>query len=468
MDQNTLEKFISNEWVDAVPTLMEYIKIPNTSPDFGNSEEDKENMHRAMELLVHWIKNQNIDNLKFHLSRDDDLTPFLLCTLEATDDSKESVLFYQHMDKQPPLTDKWTDELGPYKPVIRDGNLYGRGSVDDGYAIFGTTIVLKTLQKFKIPHGRIVIMLEASEESGSCHLKHYIDKYQDVIGKPDLVVCLDSGGPDFDRLWITSSLRGCFLSELTVKILDAGIHSGDGGGVVPDPFSLLTQLLNRLYDPKLNQFHEGLTVEIPERQTMAALDTAKTLGKDHLLYRYPLVEGVKYPNEDDLHFLCRYYLQNTWSPTVTVVGIDGFPSVADGGNVIHPEIRVKLSMRLPPTKDPDEAIEQTRKILESDPPFGCQVTFEPGLRCSGWVMPSMSDKLQEKLNNACMSTFGKPVSFIGEGGSIPIINMLGQLFPESQMIITGAVGPDSNMHGPDESLNLKMAEKVMTCLAKLF
>ena len=122
-------------------------------------------------------------------------------------DNDSTVLLYGHLDKQPEMTG-WDDDKGPWKPVLQDDKLYGRGAADDGYAIFTLLTAIKILQEQGIAHSRCVVIMESSEEGGSNDLPYYIEKLENRIGQPDFVVCLDSGCGNYDQLWLTTSLRG--------------------------------------------------------------------------------------------------------------------------------------------------------------------------------------------------------------------------------------------------------------------
>lgn len=463
MDISHYYKYLHKSWLEAIPTLQEFIRIPNQSPDFDDSNEGLRLAENAMNLIVDWINAQAIEGLVTETVLSMTKSPILFCTLEATDDKMDSILFYQHLDKQPPLTDQWSEGLGPYDPIIKNGKLYGRGSVDDGYAIFVTIILLKALKKFNLPHGRIVVLLEASEESGSCDLNYHLTNAEYLIGKPDIVFCLDGGGHSFDELWLTTSLRGCFLGELEVEVLEKGVHSGDAGGIVPQPFQLMVDILSRVYDFQTDTVTlESLHTTIPEEQMEAAEETVSILDKEGILGRFPCKKRMVFNGD-----LVDYYLRNTWSPTMTIIGLDGLPSVAEGGNLIHPNIKAKLSVRLPPTKDPAAAMSELKEALERDPPLNAKVTFTPGLNCSGWAALNMKKELMDKITEGSELFFGNSPKLIGEGASVPIINLLSQKFPDAQMVVTGAIGPGSNIHGPDECLDLDMASKLIRCLGHI-
>ena len=176
--------------------------------------------------------------------------------------------------------------------MIKDGKLYGRGGADDGYAMFASLAALLALKDQNIAHGRVVILIEASEESGSPDLPFYVDHLSARIGTPDLVVCLDSGCGNYEQLWLTTSLRGNLIGNLTVKVLTEGVHSGAASGIVPSSFRIARQLLSRIEDEDTGAMTlQPLFVDIPPERIEQARAAAKilgdNLGRNAVRWRYP-------------------------------------------------------------------------------------------------------------------------------------------------------------------------------------
>src|SRR6185436_13168939 len=237
VDPRKADSLVSNLFADSVvPTLIEYIKIPNKSPAFDPDWERNGHMSKAMELLVAWCRTQPIDGMRIEVIRLPGRTPLLF--IDVPGEIDDTVLLYGHMDKQPETTG-WADGLGPWQPVIRGDRLYGRGGADDGYSTFAALAALRVLADQRVPHARCVVLIEACEESGSGDLPHYIEHLAERIGKPSLVVCLDSGAGDYERLWCTTSLRGLVNGNLYVDVLREGVHSGEASGIVPSSFRIL-------------------------------------------------------------------------------------------------------------------------------------------------------------------------------------------------------------------------------------
>ena len=342
----TLE-FVNGTWEDSIlPALFDYIRIPNQSPIFDMGWAAAGHMDRAVDLAVGWAREQGLDNTTIEVLRLEGRTPTVLAVTESHPDANGTVLLYGHLDKQPPFSGWRTAEgLGPWTPVRQGDRLYGRGGADDGYAIFAALTAIRALQLQGIPHPRIVTLIECSEESGSPDLPAYVEAYADRIGAPKLVVCLDSGCGDYERLWATTSLRGSAVGDLRVDILHEGVHSGDASGVVPSSFRILRRLIDRLEDGETGRIRpDALHVEVPELRQDQARRAAEVLG-NALYEKFPFVEGAG-PTS---HQLDELVLARTWMPQLSVTGQAGMPSLDQAGNVLRPFTAVKLSLRLPPT-----------------------------------------------------------------------------------------------------------------------
>jgi acetylornithine deacetylase/succinyl-diaminopimelate desuccinylase-like protein len=396
-------------------------------------------------------------------------TPVIYMDVPATtdpagtgDDPSDSVLLYGHLDKQPEMTG-WREGLGPWKPKLEGDRLYGRGGADDGYAAFASLTAIRALQKFGGRHVRCSILIEGCEESGSYDLPHYIETLAERIGSPSLVICLDSGCGNYDQLWSTTSLRGLVTGTLRVEILKEGVHSGDASGVVPSSFRILRSLLDRIEDPLTGEilgepFHCEIT---PARVRQAEL-AAEVLG-DIVREKFPFVSGAR-PISDDRTQLV---LNRTWRPALSVTGVEGVPSLESAGNVLRPYTAVELSLRLPPTVDPSAASAHLKTTLEADPPYASAVSFKPDEPAPGWEAPALASWLERAVDSASHSYFGEPAVYMGEGGSIPFMGMLGEKFPQAQFLITGVLGPGSNAHGPNEFLDIPTGKRVTCCVAEV-
>jgi acetylornithine deacetylase/succinyl-diaminopimelate desuccinylase-like protein len=461
MDNNKTANFVNHAWDDSIiPEISEYIRIPNKSPHFDPNWEANGHMEKAVQMLEAWAKQQPIKGLQVEIVRIEGRTPVLFC--EIPGESDDVVLLYGHYDKQPEFSG-WDEDLDPWTPVIKDGKLYGRGGADDGYALFGSLAAIRALQEQGIPHARCIVLVEGCEESGSFDLPHYIDLLEDRIGSPDLVVCLDAECGNYDQLWCTTSLRGNLTGTLRVDVLTEGVHSGTASGVVPSSFRVLRKLLSRLEDENSGQIVlDALHVEIPEERVAQARKAAETLGE--LTYmKYPWAVDDPEPSESPHELL----LNNTWRPTLSITGADGLPALVNAGNVQLPFNTLKLSFRLPPSLNADAAAEAVAAALTADTPPLARVSFKVESTMAGWDAPPIADWLEASMQKASESFFGKPSMYMGTGGTIPFMGMLGEKFPEAQFLITGLLGPKSNAHGPNEFLHIETGKRLTSCVAQV-
>ena len=470
MDTSRITSFVSGLWdAEIVPQLVEYIRIPNKSPMFDKDWREHGYMDQAVKLMSTWANSKlaALAGATLEVVQLEGRTPLIYIDVPAQGlngdkGTDETVVLYGHLDKQPEMTG-WADDLGPWKPVIKGDKLYGRGGADDGYAIFGSLAALLALRDQGVPHARCVILIEACEESGSYDLPYYVDHLADRIGNPALVVCLDSGCGNYDQLWLTTSLRGMTGGNLTVQVLEEGVHSGDASGVVPSSFRVMRDLLSRLEDEDTGKIlPKELYVEIPSQRVEQARKSAEVLGTA-IYDKFPFVEGMK-PAADDLTELV---LNRTWRPQLSVTGIGGMPPLDSAGNVLRPKTSVKLSLRVPPTLNGAEAGQFLKQLLEKDPPYGAKVSFDLEKDGSGWNAPQLSPWLEETVAQASQDYFGQPAAYMGEGGSIPFMGMLGEKFPKAQFLITGVLGPHSNAHGPNEFLHIPTGKRVSMVVASV-
>jgi acetylornithine deacetylase/succinyl-diaminopimelate desuccinylase-like protein len=463
MDTARLRTFVGGMWDDTiVPTLTDYIRIPNKSPSFDPEWTAHGHMRDAVLLFERWAREHisPLPGAALEIVQLRGRTPLIFIDLPGQGDA--TVLLYGHLDKQPEMKG-WAEGTGPWTPVMRDGKLYGRGGADDGYAMFAALSALMSLHDQNIPRARAVILIEACEESGSYDLPFYVDHLAARIGEPSLVVCLDSGCGDYDRLWLTTSLRGNASGTLSIRVLDEGVHSGSASGIVPSSFRILRQLLARLEDETTGTIvPREFYATIPAQRVEQAKRAAQVLGS-HVFDEFPFATGVK-PVTHDLGELI---LNRTWRPQLAVTGMEGLPAPRNAGNVMLPDTIAKISLRLPPTLPAGMVDAALKQLLESAPPYGAQVAFESEPAMTGWDAPPLAPWLESAVERASHDAFGAAPAYMGEGGSIPFMAMLGEKFPATQFVVTGVLGPHSNAHGPNEFLHIPTAKRVSLSIAQI-
>ncbi len=455
------QSFVDGFWDDEIlPAIQDYIRVPNVSPLFDPDWEKHGHMEEALELAKGWVEDHKPEGSTLHVGRLPHRTPLLL--LEVPGKTEQTVLMYGHLDKQPEMTG-WREGLGPWIPVIDGEKLYGRGGADDGYAVFASVCALRALRDQNLDHARVVVLIEFSEESGSPDLPAYVDHFEELLGQPELVVCLDSGAGNYDQFWSTTSLRGLVGGTLKVEVLQEGVHSGDASGIVPSSSRLLRLLLDRLEDAATGEIRpDALRVSIPEQRLEQARRVAAVL-KDEVYTKFPWAEKMRPVDKDPTELI----LNRTWRPQLEITGQDGIPALQNAGNVLRPFTTLNLSLRLPPTLPTAKAQTVVKELLEKDPPYGAKVAVNFHEPAQGWSAPELATWLDEAINEASETFYGKPALHMGEGGSIPFMGMLGEKFPEAQFVITGVLGPKSNAHGPNEFLHVDYAKKLTSCTAHI-
>src|ERR1700730_3035941 len=413
MDIERTRKFVDQCWADEiVPTLIEYVRIPNKSPSFDPDWAAHGYMDEAVRLCERWARAKlaDVPGATLEVVRLPGRTPVIVIDLPGQ--ANDTVLLYGHLDKQPEMSG-WADGYGPWIPRLEGDKLYGRGGADDGYAMFGALSALLALRDQSVPYARCVVLIEACEESGSYDLPHYVDHLAERLGNPSLVICLDSGCGNYDQLWLTTSLRGVMSGTLTVRVLEEGVHSGDASGIVPSSFRILRQLLSRLEDETTGAIRPAeLHVQVPAERIAQARAAAAALGAD-VHAKFPFVSGMS-PMADDLVDLV---LNRTWRPQLAVTGIDGLPDPGRHSNALLHYTSAKRSLRLPPTLDAAAAGAVTQKLFDANPPYGAEVSFDAKDATTGWNAPALAPWLERSLAQASQAAFGAPAAFMGEGGS---------------------------------------------------
>ena len=462
----------TSQWdSDIVRQLTDYIQIPAKSPGFDKDWAANGYIETVLRNAAQWVEAQKVEGLKLEIVRLPGRTPVLFFDIPATRaESAQTVLMYGHMDKQPEFTG-WRNDLGPWTPKYEDGKLFGRGGADDGYAVYASIAAVQALKAQKVAHPRIVGIVETCEESGSYDLLPYIDLLRPRLGDVALVICLDSGAGNYDQLWLTTSLRGMASGTLKVEVLTEGVHSGDASGLVPSSFRIMRQVLDRLEDSASGRLlPASFHCEVPAERLAQAKATAAILG-DEVYKRFPWAHydcggstSFALPTTTDP---VQALLNRTWTPTLSVTGAEGFPALKDAGNVLRPYTAFKLSLRLPPLVDAASAVAEMKALLEDNAPYQAKVTFESNGGATGWNAPGTAPWFEQALNAASQAHFGAGVGYIGQGGTIPLMNILSEGFPKAQMMVCGVLGPKSNAHGPNEFLHVPYAKKLTAAVAQV-
>ena len=467
MDTAALRTTVNRTWdEDVLPSLSDLVRIPAVSVLFDPDWATTGHLDAAAEHVRAWLASRDLPGATVEILRLPGRTPVVLLDVPASEGMPAdggTVLLYGHLDKQPPVGG-WSEGLGPWTPVIRGDRLYGRGAADDGYSGYAATTAIEALRATGGQHARCLVLLETSEESGSPDLEAYLAAYRQRLGDISLVVCLDSGGQDYDRLWLTTSLRGLCTVTATVTVLDSGQHSGTASGIVPSSFRVFRQLLDRIEDSRTGEILlPELHGEIPADRA-GEMKALADLAPGAAAAAFPLVEGMSAAATDDFELMAN----NAWRPTLSVIGGAGLPLPAEAGNVLRPFTTLTLSFRLPPLADPKKALAAVEHALTTDVPYGAKVTLSRQETGPGWNAPPTASWLHDALDTVSTEIYtGGQWLTMGLGGSIPFMGTLGEAYPNAQFVVTGALANDSNPHVPDEWLHIPQAKRVTASVAVL-
>ncbi|HEX7304238.1 M20/M25/M40 family metallo-hydrolase [Lentzea sp.] len=457
MDRSVVTSTVRTLWDrEIVPSLSQLVAVPAISPAFDPAWEEHGELAAAIDHVKAWIASRNLPGAELEVVQLAGRTPLLVVDVPASGNSADdTVLLYGHLDKQPPVGG-WGEGLGPWTPVLRDGRLYGRGAADDGYSGYAAIAAIEAVRAAGGSHSRCVVLLETGEESGSPDLPAYLEHLSERLGRVSLVVCLDSGGSDYERMWLTTSLRGLVQVTATVRVLEGGMHSGMASGIVPSSFRIARQLLDRIEDSETGEvLVPEMHVEIPAGR-LAEVREAVEAAPGALWDPVPRVGDLRPMSDDEVELA----LNSGWRPTLSVTGAEGLPLPDDAGNVLRPFTTLVLSFRLPPTASSAAALEAVKAKLTTDVPYGATVELSRIEHADGWNAPELAPWLSATLDDAGKEVFGSPWRTVSLGGSIPFMGLLHDAYPDAQFLVTGAVGPDSNLHVPDEWLHLAHAARV--------
>lgn len=259
---------------------------------------------------------------------------------------------------------------------------------------------------------------------------------------------------------MTTTLRGMMAFNLKVSIVETAVHSGVSGGAIPETFRIANSLLDRLEDTETRRLPE-FEVEIPESFRKEAEDIANLVGEE-LVNQYKFLDGCRAINHDNLP---EVYLNTNWRPSLAITGASNMPDTSVAGNVVRNSTTLRVSIRLPPGLDSQEALAKATKMLTEDPPFGAKVELLDAMGGDGWQMKDLSEKTLTVLEDASKNFYGKGCGYYGIGGSIPFLKVLGDKFPSTEILALGVLGPESSAHAPNETLNLPYTKKFIGALS---
>jgi acetylornithine deacetylase/succinyl-diaminopimelate desuccinylase-like protein len=349
-----------------------------------------------------------------------------------------TVLMYAHHDVQPPGPDAdW--ETAAFEPAERGGRLYGRGSSDNKAGII---VHLGAIRAFRgRPPVGVKILIEGEEEVGSTHLGRFLDAYQDLLAA-DVIVIADLANYAVGVPTLTTSLRGLVDCVVEVRTLEAAVHSGGFGGAVPDALITLVRLLATLHD-------ENGDVAVPGLVTTPA--PGPDMTEAELRAAAQPIRGLELIGTGSI-------ISRLWTrPAISVVAIDA-PQLGEAINQLVPVARAKVSLRIAPGDDPEQALAALTAHLEGNVPWGAQLTITPGAIGRAFSVAA-EGVAYDAFSAAFQEAWGAELRKMGVGGSIPFVADFAHRYPDAEILLTGVADPTSRAHGPNESVDLGELEK---------
>ena len=419
---------------EIIELLSELVEIPSIS----SLEENQKDVLESANYISDLFKKAG---LKSKVTSSKNSKPAVLAHTEI-DPSKKTVLLYAHHDVQPVGDiNKWNTD--PFKPEIIDGRLFARGSGDNKAGVVTHYEVVKNLLE-TLPVN-IKIFIEGEEEIGSPYMTEFIAENRRDL-EADVIVIADSGNIKSGVPTITTSLRGLVDGVIVVDQQMEPVHSGLGGGVVPDAFMILSRIIASFHNDKGELLIEGLT---PTEQDVFELS-------DEFVKSSLSSNGVELFEMDS-------YSKRLWlEPALSILAIDA-PPVAESVNLLIPKAKAKVSLRLPPTEDPDHAMNMLEKHIKENTPFNANVNFIPEAKGKG-ILVDPKNEFSSKLIESFNKNWENEVAYMGVGGSIPFANVFINEFPNSEIVLVGAGDEEGNAHAPNESVNIDDIKRLITSL----
>jgi len=372
-----------------------------------------------------------------------------------------TLLIYGHLDLQPVRGEHW--ETPPHEATRRmtaDGErLYARGAADDmGGWVSHLAAISAWLEVTGDLPLNLKLVIEGEEEIGSPNLERYMDAFPADFAA-DVMVLTDCENPALDLPGLTTSLRGLWEVELTCEALASDVHSGLWGNMVPDVSLALARLISRLTDVDGRPVF-GLC-DVPEAFRAGArqipLDATVIREGAHVL---PGVQPLPERERPAAEWLWR-------QPAVTVLSTT-LPRPDQHKNALRRAATATLSIRVPPGKTRQELRGELERLLLTDPPGGVRVTLtdRPG-GAESWLYTPTGPAFVA-ADRAYERAFGRPLTQIGIGGSIPFVALFGRRYAHLPLILNGVMDPKTGAHGPDESLHLGLFEQTIVASVYLY
>ena len=419
---------------EIVNLLSTFVEIPSVSSEPGR--------YADLEKSATFVKDLFEDlGLTSKVAKSGDGKPAVLAQTEMLP-SRKTVLLYAHHDVQP-VGDMELWKTDPFTPEIINGRLYGRGSGDNKAGVITHHQVIKNLIE-DLPVN-IKVFIEGEEEIGSPTMEQFIIENKKDL-EADVIVIADSGNIKSGLPTVTTSLRGLVDGTIVVEQPMNAVHSGLGGGVVPDAFMILSKIISSFHNEKGELQIEGLTPTDAEVFEIPKEDIKKIMGSEEI----NLFETESYSK--------RLWLE----PALSVLAIDA-PGVDESINLLIPKTKAKVSLRLPPTEDPEHAMKMLEEHIKKNTPWNANVKFIPESKGSG-VVADPNKEFTKKLIKEFREVWETEPAFMGVGGSIPFANVFTDQFPDAELVLIGPGDDEGNAHAPNESVCIEDIEKLIQSL----
>jgi len=449
--ESPVETYLEQNFSRLVDELQDFLKIPSISA----LPEHASDVKRAAE----WLRTK-LDNIGFSAAEliETERHPLVYAERKIQGDAP-TLLLYGHYDVQPtdPL-DEWQTETEPFSPTIRGNDLFARGACDDKGQ---TLLAVAALEAWLAAEGElpvnVKILIEGEEESGGESIASYVTENPEKLAC-DLVLVCDTHMVSQEQPSLISSLRGVLYTEIEVQGAKSDLHSGNYGGVAPNPIHALCLLLARLKG-------EDGTINIPELNAVIPQPAAAELKfwqEDplHIAESLKKEMGVEeLVGENNLPALQRLGLR----PTLEVHGIRGGFTGAGAKTVIPAKAVAKVSLRLPPGIDPDQVFSWLEKAATANLPAGHAMTVT-NLHAGAGVSVDTTTPYFQAAAAALAAIYGVQPVFMREGGSIPIAALFDAVL-KAPVILMGFGLPDDNLHAPNEKFSLDQFRKGMLTVA---
>ncbi len=435
---------------NAITQLCAYLRFPAISCDPAHADD----VRRLCERVCADLAALGFDNARV-LTLPDALPCVAAERLRSP--GKPTLLIYGHLDLQPVKGEHW--DTPPHEPTERDGRLYARGAADDmgGWVSHLAALGAWLATTGELP-ANVKLLIEGEEEIGSPNLERYMDAYPEAFAS-DVMILTDCENPSTEIPGLTVSLRGILECTVTTSALDADVHSGLWGGMVPDVSTALVTILGRLWDE--NGRLKNLHVEVPAAWATAAWDVPLTT--EVIRSGAHIHAGVD-PLPDQGHPPAEHLWRQ---PAVTVVATT-LPTKENKKNALRRQASATLSVRVAPGQQDAVVKDHITRTLLAHPPGGVQIDVTWGAGASGAWLYTPKGPAFDAADRAYQKSWGRPLLQVGVGGSIPFVALFGRRFGDLPLILNGVIDPQTTAHGPNESMHLGVFEKAIIANVYLY